>query len=206
MATKYFSNFPYFTYTLSPQDTSANDICTNIFRRIGFLETLKNTAQAYYPYSIKESDTPEIIAHKFYGSADYYWVVTTFNNIIDPLLDWPKQSQVFLRYIQSVYGSIELAQTTIHHYTKTITKQSSFYDYPTTETFVIDLDTYNSLTSLVPVAYALPSGETISITTTRNIVYAFDYEYDLNEAKRAIKLLKAEYLPQARAELDRLTT
>ncbi len=152
---------------------------------------------------IKESDTPEIIAHKLYGSADYYWVVTMFNQILDPVLDWPMTSQAFDRYIQRKYGSIQVAKTTIHHYTKTITKMSSLGE-SSSATTTIDQDTYNSLTSVVPVVYSFGSGYTLTVTTTRDIVHVYDYEFDLNESKRSIKLLKEEYLTQARAELARL--
>lgn len=205
MSIRYFSNFPYLTYTLDPTVSIPNDIVTNLFRRVSFRDQLSLDARLFYPYTIKDGDTPEIIAHKLYGSADYYWIVTLFNNIIDPILDWPKPYRSFLSYIISKYGSIAVAQNTLHHYTKTITKTNSLGD-TTITTFTIDETTYNSLTSVVPDAYQLSDGTTVTVTTTRAQVYAYDYEHEVNESRRSIKLLKVEYLEQVRAELAKVSS
>lgn len=203
MGIKYFSNFPYLTYTLNDGAQSPTVIATNVFRRVQFLESLKNDSQVFYPYTVKDGDTPEVIAHKFYGSADYYWVITLFNNILDPILDWPKPSQTFERYLIYKYGSIEIAKTTIHHYTKTIIKVNSLTG-TTSRTYTIDKDTYDSLTSLVPEVYTFPHN-TVTISTERNIVYTYEYEQDANELKRNIKLLKQDYISRTRAQLETLT-
>lgn len=203
MAIRYFSNFPVMTYSLDPNAATATDFVTNIFRRVDFRSTVINNAKLFYPYTIKEGDSPEIIADKLYGSVDYYWVVTLFNNIIDPIVDWPKPYDVFQSYIADKYGSIAAAKTEIDHYTKTITKTNSFGE-TSSKTYTIDLATYNALTSMVPTVYTFPNKSTLTIKTTRDIVYRYDHEETLNEQKRSIKLLKAEYLNQARAELAKL--
>lgn len=205
MAIKYFSRFPFLTYTLDPNTVEVNDIATNIFRRVEFLKNLKNDSRIYYPYDIKDGDTPEILAHKLYGSADYYWVITLFNNILDPLQDWPKTPGIFERYIIDRYGSIPAAQNTIHHYTKTVDKINS-NGVSSSYTYIIDEETYNGLTSVIPQVYTSPTGETVSVTTTRRIVSVYDYEVDENESKRSINLLKEQYISQVSAELETLVT
>ena len=37
---------------------------------------------------MQDSDTPEIIADKYYGNVEYHWVVLLFNNIIDPQFEY----------------------------------------------------------------------------------------------------------------------
>lgn len=203
MAIKYFANFPFISYTLNPIDTTTPDIVTNVFRRVAFLRNLKGDSRIYYPYNIKDGDTPEILAYKLYGSADYYWVVTLFNNILDPVEDWPKTPNLFTRYLQQKYGSIPNAHNTIHHYTKIVTKVNSGGE-TNSSTYIIDKPTYDALTSVVPEVYTAQDGSTVSVTTTRQVVSVYDYEMTENEAKRSILLLKEQYLPQVRSELDTL--
>lgn len=201
---RYFQYFPLITYSLDSNDLTANDIVQNIFRRIGFLDSLKSDARLFYPYTIMEGDTPEIIAHKLYGDPHLYWIVTLFNDILDPILEWPKTYSQFDQYIRDTYGSVATAQSTLHHYTKTITKVNS-QGFETSETFVIDVDTYNALTSVVPESYTLTDGSTVTVTTTRAIVNVYEYEQAMNEAKRQIKLLKVDYVPLATKQLESLS-
>lgn len=204
MSIRYFSNFPIMTYSLDPSATEVTDLRTNIFRRVSFLKTISENARLFYPYSVKESDLPEIIADKLYGSVDYYWVVTLFNNIIDPIIDWPKTYQNFQSYIINQYGSIAAAKNQIHHYTKTISKVNSVGN-STSATYIIDLTTYNSLSSVVPQSFAFSNGSTVTVTTTRASVSSYAYEETLNESKRNIRLLKPDYLSLAKTELANLS-
>ena len=204
MSIRYFRNFPIITYSLDPSATDTPDLRTNIFRRIGFRESVTENAQLFYPYNIKESDLPEIIADKLYGSVDYYWVVTLFNNIVDPIVDWPKTYQNLQSYIINKYGSIAAAKNQIHHYTKTISKVNSAGN-STSATYIIDLTTYNSLSSVVPQSFAFSNGSTVTVTTTRASVSSYAYEETLNEKKREIRLLKPEHLSLAKAQLERLS-
>ena len=110
MASTYFGDFPLMTYTLDSTATSADDVVTNIFRRVAFTELLLQNASSFYPYQIKESDTPESIAHKYYGDSRYFWLVTLVNNITDPVLDWPLNYQDFKAMILNKYGSLAVAQ------------------------------------------------------------------------------------------------
>lgn len=205
MSIRYFSNFPIITYSLDPTSVDTTDIRTNIFRRVAFRETVAGNAKLFYPYTIKEGDLPEIIADKLYGSVDYYWIVTLFNNILDPVLDWPKTYNTFQSFIVLKYGSIANAKNKIHHYTKTVLKINSAGER-SEQTYIIDEETYTSLTSVVPEVYTFPDHSTVTITTTRAIVYNYEYEETLNEQKRHIRLLKKEYLDQARTELSKLSS
>ena len=157
----------------------------------------------FYTYQVAEGDTPELIADKYYGSVKYHWVISLLNNITDPLLDWPKNYANLVAYIVEKYGSIAAASTQIVQYSMTQTKEDSFGN-TSEQTYIIDLEKYNTLTSLVPVVYTFGGGGTVTVTTTRASLDAYTYEVALNESKRTIKLLKSDYLPQVVGELEQL--
>ncbi len=99
---KYFNYFPKTLYT-SNNSTTGLDSVTNIIARFAFEKGLKENSSAFYKYNIKDSDTPEIIAYKFYGNVERQWVVLLFNDIIDPQFDWPFESNQLITYIDKKY-------------------------------------------------------------------------------------------------------
>lgn len=196
MPSTYFDNFPIRAYTLNANAQPGEfELVTDILRRAAPVKELLKNRILFYAYTIKDGDTPEIIAHKYYGSAQLFWVVTLVNKMIDPLVDWPKNSYNFNAYIIDRYGSAGVAQSTIHHYTMTIAKEDSEGNV-SEQTVIIDEDKYDSLSSVVPEVFTFADGSTVTKTTTRDIVYAYDYEQDVNEAKREIILLNKAYLSQ----------
>ena len=71
----YFNFFPVTYYTSGANNTTSLDVVTNIISRFSFASGLKDNTAAFYKYQIKESDTPEIIASKFYGNPERHWIV-----------------------------------------------------------------------------------------------------------------------------------
>ena len=98
----YFNHFPLTYY--SGSNTTSLNIVTNIIARFGFEKSLKQNSSAFYEYLIKESDTPEIIASKIYGSPERHWIVLAFNDIMDPQYDWPLQYDTLIKYIDQKYS------------------------------------------------------------------------------------------------------
>ena len=135
---KYFNFFPKTYYTENNQIDS-QEFVTNIIARYAFENKLKENTSVYYEYSIKDSDTPEIIAHKFYGNSERHWIILMFNEIFDTQYDWPLNSNNLNNYIDKKYSAPEYANNSntfagiawaqntnnIHSYYKIITRQSS---------------------------------------------------------------------------------
>lgn len=144
MASTYFGSFPLMTYTLDPGATIANDVVTNIFRRIAFTDLLLDNSSSFYPYQIKDSDTPEIIAYKYYSDPQYFWLVTLVNNIIDPVLDWPLNYQQFTSMIEAKYGSVANAQSQTAYYGMELLTASSNGETARVTT-LIDSAAYNQI-------------------------------------------------------------
>lgn len=208
---KYFDQFPLVSYNINRSDTRANqyDQAVNIFVRFRILTEKLNQVFHYYEYTIKESDTPEILAEKVYGDAEAHWVILMTNNIVDPLYGWPMGYDAFNNYIINKYGSPQIAATTVHHYEvitiledttggETITKKQEI----TSNAYSSPQSTYSTL----PIAPGAPTvvtinGQNVNVYEYKNIVYCDTYEEELNESKRQIKLIKPDYYPLIKNEL-----
>jgi len=195
---QYFDTLPKI---IQYDDKGIGRVFTNLLARASVIpELLKNPA-IYYSYDIQEGDTPEIIAHKYYGDSYRYWIVLLANEILDPQWEWPMSGQVFNNYLTAKYGDINVYSTT-HHYEKTITQYDFGTNTTTSNTVEIDEDTYTSLEETTK-TFSLPTGD-VSVTISKNAVSYYDYESKLNESKRTINILNSNYVNQLETELKKL--
>lgn len=203
----YFENFPLIGYDLVGQRPFKFKAVTDIFLRTKILENVQNNIYVYYSYDVQDVDTPEILASKYYNDPNKHWIILFANNIVDPFYDWPLSDQNFVAYIKSKYTTISNAQTTYHHYEKVITKTESFTQTVTVNRYTVDYDTYLSLPAIAEYqTINLKDGNTVQIETSRNAVTNYDYENELNESKRKIKIIDKFYVPQIEKEFLNLVT
>jgi hypothetical protein len=196
---QYFDTLPKI---LQYDNVGTGRVFTNLLARASIIpELLKNPA-LYYSYDIQEGDTPEIIAHKYYGDSYRYWMVLLANEILDPQWGWPMSNTVFNDYLISKYGSSSTAQNTVHHYEKTLTQFDSGTNTTTTNTVEIDLNTYNT-TFATKKSYTLSTGD-VTVTVSKSAISYYDYEFKLNESKRNIQILNSNYVNQLETELKNL--
>ena len=211
---KYFNYFPKTFYT-SNNSTTGLDSVTNIIARFAFEKGLKENSSAFYKYNIKDSDTPEIIAYKFYGNVERQWVVLLFNDIIDPQFDWPFESNQLITYIDKKYTangtantpaqsglSWALSENNVQGYFKVITSTANDGTI-TTEKITIDANTYANVTTGSN-TYTTQAGESVRVVTTKETQSYYTYETNLNESKREINLIKSDFLPQIEKEFKRV--
>lgn len=199
---KFYDLFPRIQYDITGDTSSSLDTIVDITLRLGILEDVKNNTLSYYEYLVKEEDTPEILADKIYGDAEYHWIILLMNDIINPQFDWPMKSDAFNSFIISKYGSLSNAKTQIHHYEKVIRRtdrNSGTYNEIQME---IDETAYNDLPEYSLEPETLSSGRTIDVEISTRIIYCYDWEVDRNEEKRSIKLLKKQYLGQILSEFS----
>jgi hypothetical protein len=174
-------------------------VFTNLLARVSVIpELLKNPA-VYYNYDIQDGDTPEIIAHKYYGDSYRYWILLLANEILDPQWQWPMTGKVFGDYVSAKYG---VNQSSVHHYEKTITQVDFGTNTTTTNTVVVDEDTYTSTLETTK-TYSLPTGN-VTVSITKLAVTNYDYEANENDKKRSIKILNSNYVNQFETELKKL--
>jgi hypothetical protein len=196
---QYFDTLPKI---LQYDNVGTGRLFTNLLARASIIpELLKNPA-IYYSYDIQDGDTPEIIAHKYYGDSYRYWMVLLANEILDPQWEWPISGNIFNDYLIGKYGQSFNTQATIHHYEKTITQFDSGTNTTTTNTVEIDLNTYNTTYQTIK-SYTLPTG-VVTVTISKSAISYYDYELNLNESKRNIQLLNSSYVNQLETELKNL--
>ena len=213
---KYFNNFPKVDYSL--ENPNQFDFVTNIVSRFGIDEKLKENSSIYYKYSIEDGETPEILAAKYYDSPEKHWIILAMNDIVDPQFDWPLTYSQFNEYVDTKYSANNYANTAntgvpglswaqninhVHGYYKVVTKQIG--DTINIEKFEVDANTYanNTLMGIKGYddLYNLQDGSSVNIKITKETQNYYDYEMQINENKRDIKMLKPEYVNVLENEL-----
>jgi hypothetical protein len=169
----YFTDFPVINYDI---DGSGDTIAIrNILKRFAFRTSIRDNSSSYSLWTIRDEDTPEVVAHRLYNSGHLYWVVLLFNQIFDPIFGWPLFDRELYNFCVSKYG-IELVNGH-HHYES--------------DTPVADGD--------------LPAGMVVDQRYfNKSSISNYQYEFRLNEKKRKIRLLKPEYLYVVLREWDKI--
>ena len=181
----YFANFPQIEYQ--------GKIARNLMARPKIAESLLNNPNAFYDYEIKNDLRPDQVASRYYNDPHLVWLIFLANNITDPYYEWPLNQNQFADFLISKYGSVAAAQAKILHYQKRVGGIASNSRDPngtiiTKETF----DLESSFNNINEAGYAP--------------VYAYDYEDELNEAKRKIKLIDSSLASAAKQLLREVMT
>ena len=182
----YFENFPRVDYaTLGSSIVNATDIT----KRFKFIDKVLTNKYIMYSYIVKEHERPDMIAHKYYGDSTLDWMIFLINKLLDPYFEWPLTNYEFNQYIKKKYGSLETPQQTIKAYYQIIQAKSVTYDgYVVPEYSVqIDLDTFNN----TPVS-------------NRRSISVYDFEQQLNENRKTIKLIDKAFLPKILDETKKI--
>jgi hypothetical protein len=106
----YFQNFPQTFYTLD--NAESLQIIQNILLRGVFNQEIKNNFAVFDEYDVRDLETPEIVAYKFYGSSNLHWVILHANEILDPRFKWPLSQSVLSDYVEAKYENPQ----GVHHY------------------------------------------------------------------------------------------
>lgn len=204
---KYFDLFPVTPYRINKYDSPLiYGYPTNImFRMRVFVEKLDQLFH-YYEYDVIDGDTPETLAEKVYGNPEAHWLILMTNNISDPQFDWVMGYDAFNKYIDDKYGSMEIAQTTVHHYEKIIQTYDSASETTSNVTIQITQSEYANLSvSGVSTTYTVGDYTVNLYSDYRNSVDCYTWELEENEKKRSIKLIKRDYYPMIMAEFESIT-
>jgi len=194
---QYFDSLPKIIKTTN----GVSVLMTDLMARCSIIPEILKNPLLYYDYDIQDGDTPEIVAYKYYGNSYRYWIVLFANQITDPQWDWPLNSNSFDSYIANKYQNFN-PYNTAYQYEKTITQYDATTQTTTVNNIIIDENTYNTLNPSVT-TYQLVTGN-LTITITKSIVTYYDYEVRLNESKRTIKILNANYVDQLEAQFQEL--
>lgn len=179
----YFSNLPLVGYN--------NNISRNLLLKSAIVKNIFNRINVFYNYIVPEGYRPDMVAYEEYGSSDYDWIVYLSNNIVDPYHDWPIDYKNFKGYLESKYG------------TDVYTLQSQILHYKYTGITNEDPDQVALITwTMTPETHALIAATEPESLSGWSPVYVYDYEDEINDAKRSIKLISKSYLSQIERELS----
>lgn len=187
----FFTPHPLVSY--DPTGSNAPQLALDITRRFKLQETVRNARLVYFEYFIKDRDRPDIMAEKYYGNSKLDWLFFITNQVYDPYFQWPLNQMQFDAFIRQKYGSAAAAESQTHHYEQIITTRKEYYNYDNTlivipeKTVIIDQTTYASLG-----------------IAERKIVNCFDYEEDLNNKKRTIRILDKAFVPTLMRDFRRI--
>lgn len=224
----YFSRFPKRLYTFDVVNETPK-LATNILSRVRFNSNITTNASVFYKYQLQDGDTPEIVAFKEYGDATLHWIICMINDLSDPLFDLPLTPIALESKILKQYGfnNISLAFSTTHHYELEVEDTLIEVNGPTTvtkNTSIVTLEQYNyssnTLTTKLqnsPELNAFPivfrannanANSAITAYLTKKSTYkpvsVYDYEFEENEKKRQIKILRREYIQPIKNEIGTL--
>lgn len=211
---RYFTNFPKTAYSFN--DGASVDVVNNLTVKVGFSSEFKNESSVYEEYLISDGDTPESIAYKLYGISERHWIILSYNDIMDPLIDWPIEGRALHNIVDNKYSSVAYANTAntgisgsqwakqnVKEYYKTETYTELTTHVKTENKIVINYSDYANLTSQ-SVTYTLKDGSKTTKTIDRSYITYYDYEFELNDKKRLIKIPKNEFINAIETEFNKL--
>ena len=114
--TEYLESFSDDNYSLKLSNRQpVKATVRNIFERLTLVQQFKEKGGSFRTYQILENELPEDVAIKFYGSEDFWWIVTLWNEIENPLTQWPMTEEQ-LNYLADVFYAKENKYTRKTYY------------------------------------------------------------------------------------------
>jgi hypothetical protein len=175
----YFEQFPVIYY--DAVGNSNPKVVTHLLKRVALHSKASETVTLFDTYDVRNGETPEMIAHKYYDDAEYHWVILLVNNITDRYHQWPMNTRQFLSHLAERYDNVNA----VHHY--------EIYQKSGDTSVKINIGTSN-----VDV-----DGNTIADAT---LVTNREYEEEKQDILRKIRLLDPLYLEQFVEEFERLVS
>jgi hypothetical protein len=175
----YFEQFPVIYY--DAVGNSNPKVVTHLLKRVALHSKASETVALFDTYDVRNGETPEMIAHKYYDDAEYHWVILLVNNITDRYHQWPMNTRQFLSHLAERYDNVDA----VHHY--------EIYQESGDTSVKINIGTSN-----VDV-----DGNTIADAT---LVTNREYEEEKQDILRKIRLLDPLYLEQFVEEFERLVS
>jgi hypothetical protein len=218
----YFQQFKTLLYTFDENKYDYRSV-VNIFARVNIIQDVLTNSLVYYQYAVKDSDTTEGIASKYYGDPLRHWMVMYANQITDPWFDMPLKECDLENNLVLKYGSLANAQATLYQVQQFMNVTTTFNGTSNTISYVSTLDqnySYNFTTgnlediTLPSIEFPIldqgsttvvfPDGTTVVTDTVWVAQSAYDFYVQQNEEKRQIQLLDKQYAGTLEQELTQL--
>ena len=168
----YFEMFPQLFY--DNKGDGNYTVMTNLLARVKLVDSAKLNISDFDYYDVKDGETPEMIAHKYYGDVGLHWAVLVANDIVDYYEDWPMSVQRFEEFVKDKYVNPQA----IHHYEIEQTSGDT--------TIKIDIGSDNT---------NYPSATAIT---------NYEYEEQEQDKRRKIRLLDPKFIDRFISEFNTL--
>ena len=186
----YFKSIPNVKYDINGNSPNTFQKATNIMKRPKFKPAVIEEITDYYPYRIKDGYRPDMVSQEVYETPSFAYLILMFNDIYDPVFDWPLGLVQFDSYIVSKYGSIDSAVNTVKYYYQIIraevAKTGTSERIPAVK-YIID-----------STAYALLGDD------DKTTISQYDWEFELNEEKTELQLINAGIIQDVDYEVKRM--
>lgn len=173
----YFTNFKTISYDIKgvKGDKQFTSV-KNILTRIRMKTGFIKNRVYYSDYNILDGETPESIAYDFYGDSELHWIVMYAQQITNPYYDWPLTYFTLSKYIDKKYGAEKL---NVHHWED------------------VDGNEVSEPGTLV-------GNGTTDVYGHATVITNFKYEEIENDKRRAINLIRPDYVQAIRKEFEKL--
>ena len=108
----YFKRFPDIFYNFKINGKDSLHVVKDITTNVRFRKSVLANITLFDEYDIRDGETPDIIAAKYYGSSEYHWVIMLCNERFDWSNDFPLTTFLLEELIASKYANPQ----GIHHY------------------------------------------------------------------------------------------
>jgi hypothetical protein len=157
-----------------PKIVYNNKVIADLSVALTIPSAIRDNKDFYFLYEIPDGETADGVAYDFYGNSNYDFILFLMNNIVDPVWDWPMSQQLLNDYCDEKYP------------VSAVYPQGKFSVY-----YYI-----NSQGEITLSNQAQPA-ETAAVS------YA-EYEEELNDKRRIIKILHPELLSNFKKEVETL--
>ena len=165
----YFSRFPLMAYDVAAD--GKYKLLPDILRRVKLRSGLRSSSFMFEKYDVKDGEKPEDVAFKWFGDAEYHWVILMTNNVTDRYYQWPLSQPQFAEHLTDKYGAG--SEDAVHHYEKTTDSGPTSSNGPNDYSHLVECN---------------EDDENPAIITNRQ------YEQRKQDEYRSIRLLDKSYL------------
>jgi len=205
----YFNELPNIVYQspLSHKNSSGDYIVIkNIFRRTKLADYVRNSVTTFNKFVIGDGDRPDTVAEGLYGDSRLDYVVILVAGITNINHEWPLQDYQVYDYALQKYGSEEKMNEIRYYETFEIRDERDRQILP--PNLIVDANfkidgTIHKYPSSTKYTLRSQSGYvqlddkdefTVATDNIARSVTNLEYEFDKNEKKREINVLKPAYL------------
>jgi hypothetical protein len=199
MANQYFRKLPNVEYVNRTESTvNLDDFIQvkNLFKKGKLRDDIFENLVFFDKYTIFGDDRPDNVAFDLYDDPTLDWVILLANNILNIYSEWPMPQQTFDEYLLEKYATYDNLYNGVHHY-ESMEIKDTLGNIIFPKGLKVD-----SVQSLNYYDYEISSN--VSIPNLSVPVTNYEYEEKLNNDRRNIFVLKADYLPVVLDDMEEI--